>query len=73
MAILGIVIVLGVFGAIRAVTPELGPKEAEHKLNGPGDRFTSRASTDLIEDHDTAISMDGRGRVQDKTFIKRLC
>jgi len=32
VAIPGILIVLGVFGAIRAVTPELGPKEAKHRV-----------------------------------------
>jgi len=72
VAILGIVIVLGVFGAIRGVIPELGPKEAEHKLNGLEVRYTSRASTDLIEGHDTSISMDGRRRVQDSIFIEPL-
>jgi putative transposase len=37
-----------------------------------GVQFTSRAFTDLLKEHKVAISMDGRGRVQDNIFIERL-
>jgi putative transposase len=37
-----------------------------------GAQFTSRAFTDLLEQHQIRISMDGRGRVQDNIFIERL-
>lgn len=37
-----------------------------------GAQFTSNAFTGLLEKHDIAISMDGRGRVQDNIFIERL-
>lgn len=37
-----------------------------------GAQFTSDAFTGLLKDHDIAISMDGRRRVQDNIFIERL-
>lgn len=37
-----------------------------------GAQFTSRVFTDLLKEHKVAISMDGRGRVQDNIFIERL-
>jgi len=37
-----------------------------------GAQFTSRSFTGLLKDHEAAISMDGRGRVQDNIFIERL-
>jgi len=37
-----------------------------------GTQFTSQAFTDRLKEHDVAISMDGRGRVQDNIFIERL-
>lgn len=37
-----------------------------------GSQFTSKVFTDLLKDHDIAISMDGRRRVQDNIFIERL-
>jgi len=37
-----------------------------------GSQFTSATFTDLLKDHDIAISMDGRRRVQDNIFIERL-
>jgi len=37
-----------------------------------GAQFTSQAFTSLLKDHRIAISMDGRGRVQDNIFIERL-
>ena len=37
-----------------------------------GAQFTSRAFTNLLKEHKVAISMDGRGRVQDNIFIERF-
>jgi putative transposase len=37
-----------------------------------GAQFTSKAFTDMLKEHNVAISMDGRGRVQDNIFIERL-
>ena len=37
-----------------------------------GAQFTSKKFTDVLKDHDVAISMDGRGRCQDNIFIERL-
>lgn len=37
-----------------------------------GAQFTSQGFTDLLKEHGIAISMDGRGRVQDNIFIERL-
>ena len=37
-----------------------------------GAQFTSRAFTNILKEHKVAISMDGRGRVQDNIFIERL-
>ena len=37
-----------------------------------GAQFTSEAFTKVLKENDIAISMDGRRRVQDNTFIERL-
>lgn len=37
-----------------------------------GAQFTSRDFTDLLSQHEIAISMDGRGRALDNVFIERL-
>lgn len=37
-----------------------------------GSQFTSRDFTDVLKNHNVAISMDGRGRVFDNIFIERL-
>jgi putative transposase len=37
-----------------------------------GAQFTSQAFTTVLETHNIAVSMDGRGRVQDNIFIERL-
>jgi len=37
-----------------------------------GAQFTSQAFTAVLEAHGIAVSMDGRGRVQDNIFIERL-
>jgi putative transposase len=37
-----------------------------------GSQFTSNAFTQVLNDNQVAISMDGRGRCQDNIFIERL-
>ena len=37
-----------------------------------GSQFTSQAFTDILKQHDVAISMDGRGRALDNIFVERL-
>lgn len=37
-----------------------------------GARLTSQAFTNVLKNHKVAISMDGRGRVQDNIFVERL-
>jgi putative transposase len=37
-----------------------------------GAQFTSNVFTQVLKDHQVAISMDGRGRCQDNIFIERL-
>jgi putative transposase len=37
-----------------------------------GAQFTSQGFTGVLKHHEVAISMDGRGRVQDNIFIERL-
>ena len=37
-----------------------------------GSHFTSQVFTGLLEKNSIAISMDGRGRVQDNIFVERL-
>jgi putative transposase len=37
-----------------------------------GSQFTSKAFTDVLIQHDIAISMDGRGRALDNIFVERL-
>lgn len=37
-----------------------------------GAQFTSIAFTQVLKDHNIAISMDGRGRCQDNIFVERL-
>jgi putative transposase len=37
-----------------------------------GAQFTSNSFTQILKDHDIAISMDGRGRCQDNIFVERL-
>ena len=37
-----------------------------------GAQFTSQAFTNVLKNHKVAISMDGRGRVQDNIFVERL-
>ena len=37
-----------------------------------GAQFTSEGFTDVLKEHDIAISMDGKGRWMDNVFIERL-
>lgn len=37
-----------------------------------GSQFTSQAFTQLLKDHDIAISMDGKGCWRDNVFVERL-
>lgn len=37
-----------------------------------GSQFTCEAFTDVLKDHDIAISMDGKGRWMDNVFVERL-
>jgi putative transposase len=37
-----------------------------------GSQFTCGAFTDVLKQHDIAISMDGRGRALDNIFVERL-
>jgi putative transposase len=37
-----------------------------------GAQFTSNGFTQILKDHEIAISMDGRGRCQDNIFVERL-
>jgi putative transposase len=37
-----------------------------------GAQFTNNGFTQILKDHDIAISMDGRGRCQDNIFVERL-
>ena len=44
----------------------------EHDTPGKGAQFAGKAFTDLLKDNSVRISMDGRRRVKDNIFIKRL-
>lgn len=37
-----------------------------------GSQFTSNAFTEILKEHEIAISMDGRGRALDNVFVERL-
>jgi putative transposase len=54
-------------------------KEALEKWGKPeifntdqGSQFTSKRFTQVLKDHQIAISMDGKGRALDNVFIERL-
>jgi putative transposase len=58
---------------VDALTEALSCYEAPEIFNtDQGAQFTSKAFTDMLKEHNVAISMDGRGRVQDNIFIERL-
>jgi putative transposase len=56
--------------AVEEAIRTYGPPEIFNTDQGA--QFTSRAFTDLLDQHQIRISMDGRGRVQDNIFIERL-
>jgi putative transposase len=58
---------------VEALTEALSRYEKPEIFNtDQGAQFTSQAFTGLLKQHNVAISMDGRGRVQDNIFIERL-
>ena len=57
--------VLALEDALRHGTPEIFNTDQ-------GSQFTSREFTGVLQSHQVAISMDGRGRALDNVFIERL-
>jgi putative transposase len=58
---------------VEALAEAIGRYGAPEIFNtDQGSQFTSQAFTGLLEKNSIAISMDGRGRVQDNIFIERL-
>ena len=57
---------------LDALEESLSPTKPEIFNSDQGVQFTSMAFTSVLESHDIAISMDGRGRVLDNVFIERL-
>ena len=58
---------------VEALTEALSRYEKPEIFNtDQGAQFTSQAFTGLLKQQNVAISMDGRGRVQDNIFIERL-
>jgi putative transposase len=56
--------------ALKQATERFGTPQVFNTDQGA--QFTSKEFTSVLEDNDIAISMDGRGRVQDNIFIERL-
>jgi len=52
-------------GALAVDTPEIFNTDQ-------GSQFTSKEYTDILKDHTIMISMDGKGRVFDNSFIERF-
>jgi len=57
---------------VEALTEALAIGTPEIFNTDQGSQFTSREFTDILKDHNIAISMDGKGRVFDNIFIERL-
>ena len=58
---------------VEALNQAIGPFGTPQIFNtDQGAQFTSKEFTSVLKDNDIAISMDGRGRVQDNIFIERL-
>ena len=57
---------------LDALEESLSPTKPEIFNSDQGVQFTSMAFTSVLESHDIAISMDGRGRALDNVFIERL-
>jgi len=56
--------------ALEEALSRLGPPEIFN--TDQGSQFTSNAFTQLLNDNNVAISMDGRGRCHDNIFVERL-
>ena len=56
--------------ALQEALDRYGPPQIFNTDQGA--QFTSQAFTDTLKDNGVAISMDGKGRVQDNIFIERL-
>lgn len=57
---------------VEALSAALANARPEIFNSDQGVQFTSTAFTDVLQQQDIAISMDGRGRVFDNIFIERL-
>ena len=57
---------------IEALEESLAISRPEIFNTDQGSQFTSQAFTGILQDHEIAISMDGRGRALDNVFIERL-
>ena len=57
---------------LDSLKESLSPTKPEIFNSDQGVQFTSMAFTSVLESHDIAISMDGRGRALDNVFIERL-
>ena len=57
---------------LDSLEESLSPTKPEIFNSDQGVQFTSMAFTSVLESHDIAISMDGRGRALDNVFIERL-
>jgi putative transposase len=64
---------------VEALRTGTGPKEALTRFGTPeifntdqGSQFTSEAFTEVLEEHDVKISMDGKGRWIDNVMVERL-
>jgi putative transposase len=52
--------------------PEIFNTDQSLPREGWGSQFTSDESTTTLKRHEIAISMDGKGRCMDNTFVERL-
>lgn len=57
---------------VEALEVALSAARPEIFNTDQGVQFTSRAFTGRLEEHQVAISMDGRGRALDNVFVERL-
>ena len=64
---------MGVDFCVSALTEAIAIYGAPEIFNSDqGSQFTSSQFTSILECHDVAISMDGRGRAIDNVFVERL-
>ncbi len=57
---------------LKALEEALGKGRPEVFNTDQGSQFTSEGFTELLEQHGTRISMDGKGRYIDNIFVERL-